>query len=97
VRRLIISLLLAGLAAVIAFCVKYAGPTPPPQFGPVWVVDHVAIKDDPVARKTIYTAYCARTETLSPAHLPADDELDPVSISENQLLRLRPGDACPGR
>ncbi len=96
-----ITSVLAVLAAATLLCSGCtsapATTTTPATHGPAWIVDHVATTDDPVAHATIYTAYCARTETLNPAHVPTDGELDPVRITENQFLRLQPGDACPGR
>jgi hypothetical protein len=92
-----IGVALLGLAAVIAFCVKYAGPTPQPQLGPVWVVNHVAMNAAPTNPTTTYTAYCVPVDKLDPDTPPAAGDLVQVPITENQFLWLQPGNACPGR
>ncbi len=96
-----ITSVLVVLAAATLLCSgcnsEPATTTTPATHGPKWIVDHVATADDPVTGGPVYTAYCARTETINPAHVPTDDELDPVSITDNEYRRLQSGDACPGR
>jgi hypothetical protein len=92
-----IILCVAALAAVIWFCVEYAGPTPPPRLGPTWVVNHVSRTGAPNGPTATYTAYCVSVDKLKPDTAPAEGDLSPVPITSNQFLFLQPGNACPGR
>lgn len=88
-------------AAVLLCAACTTGPAPtitrPTPSGPRWIVDHVSQADNPDTHTTLYTAWCAPADAFTPAHVPTDAELSPVAISENDFLRLRPGDACPGK